>query len=159
MSHEYNKLGDGDMPLMEKLAFNLSSDNSSREFNCTLRWMIYKIVEANNGITYAHLKKILRGEYGIDKRVVDIAISTLTSRTLFCAITKWKAAHSVGEVGLHLYAKTDDNQMFKQWMDATLAEFPELAVFKPRVEMLKTQSPRNRQNHSPNTDKHEGRAT
>jgi hypothetical protein len=132
-----------DVSHVEKLSFNLSSDPSSREFQTTLRWLIYKIVEANPHITYVRLKKILHGEYGIDKRLVDTAISSLTSPTLFDCLTKWKNPRmdNVGaEIGIHLSVKESPSAQFQEWKLQILLEFPELQQLRAPV------VPRNKQN-------------
>lgn len=117
---------------MEKLSFLLSRSTDSRAFNCALRWIIYHIVEANRGITFVQLKKILRGEYGIDKRVLDTTISSLTSPTMFHSITKWRnprMEEAGAEIGIHLSARP--SELFNTWMTMTLRDFPELASFQP----------------------------
>lgn len=126
-----------DIALLEKLSFNLSRDPSTREFNCTLRWIIYRIVEANKGITYAKLKQILRGEYGVDKSVMDTTISSLTSPTLLNCLTKWRnpRMEDVGaEIGIHLYVRDQESETFTQWKNMVLKEFPELATFVAPVD-------------------------
>lgn len=120
---------------VEKISFNLSSDPNGRAFSCTLRWIIFKIVEANKNITYVNLKKILRGEFGIDKQYMDTAISSLTSPMLLNGLSKWRNPRmkDVGpEIGIHLFAK-NESEVFKDWKATTLREFPELESFVPPV--------------------------
>ena len=120
---------------VEKLSFNLSSDPNGRAFSCTLRWIIFKIVEANKNITYVNLKKILRGEFGIDKQFMDTAISSLTSPMLLNGLSKWRnpRMEDVGpEIGIHLSVRTDSD-VFECWKETTLREFPELGSFVPPV--------------------------
>lgn len=121
---------------LEKLSFNLSCSPNSRAFNCTLRWIIYKIVEANKGITYVQLKKILRGEFGIDRRLLDTTISSLTSPLLLNCLNKWRNPRTVSvgaDVGIHLSVRENLSETFTLWRDRVLAEFPELADFNPPV--------------------------
>lgn len=120
---------------VEKISFNLSSDPNGRAFSCTLRWIIFKIVEANDNITYVNLKKILRGEFGIDKQYLDTAISSLTSPMLLDGLSKWRNPRmkDVGpEIGIHLFAR-NESEVFKDWKATTLQEFPELESFTPPV--------------------------
>lgn len=120
---------------VEKISFNLSGDPTGRAFSCTLRWIIFKIVEANKNITYVNLKKILRGEFGIDKQYMDTAISSLTSPMLLNGISKWRNPRmkDVGpEIGIHLSAK-EESSVFEDWKAMTLREFPELESFVPPV--------------------------
>ena len=136
MSHDQTTDTTPDVSMLEKLSFNLSGDPNSREFNCTLRWIIYKIVEANKGITYVNLKKILRGEYGIDKRVMDTAISSLTSATLFNCITKWRNPKLIDvgeEVGIHLFVNETESETFTSWKAQIGQDFPELGEFRAPV--------------------------
>jgi len=135
-----------DLALLEKLIFNLSMDPNTREFNCTLRWLIYQIVKANKGITYVKLKQILRGEYGIDKKLMDTAISSMTSTSLFNCLTKWRNPRmkDVGaEVGIHLSVREVESETFTMWKTQITAEFPELSQFRAPVI-----SPRNEANHN-----------
>lgn len=135
-----------ELALLERLIFNLSRDPESREFNCTLRWIIYEIVKANKGITYVQLKKILRGEYGIDKKLMDTAISSLTSTSLFNCLSKWRnpRMRDVGaEIGIHLSVREVESETFTLWKSQITAEFPELLQFRSPV-----LSSRNEANHN-----------
>ncbi len=130
---------------IEKISTNLCADTQSKAFHTTLRWIIFKIVEANHGITYVQLKKILRGEYGIDKKFMDTAINSLTSRSLLNGLNKWRN-HNVGaedtsEVGIHLHVRRNSEQ-FRIWSELSLVEFPELSFFSPPVQITSHRSPR-----------------
>lgn len=125
------------MASRQKISANLSSDTSSPEFQSTLRWVIFKIVQANKGITFVRIKQIMRGEYGItDKRLLDAAISSMTSPTLLNCLTKWhnpRMKDAGTEIGIHLYARPDDCSSLRCWLETTAEEFPELAHFVPPV--------------------------
>lgn len=117
---------------LEKLSFNMSSDTASRCYQVTLRYVIYKIVSANKGITYVNLKKILHGEYGYDKRLLDAAINSLTSKNMFDGLDKWRnpKCQDVGaEIGIHLFAKETPSPRFSSWIGEAEMEFPELKEF------------------------------
>lgn len=119
---------------MERISQHLCSDSASPEFQSTLRWIIYKIVATNKGITYVQLKKILRGEYGIDKRLLDTAISSLTSPTLLNGLKKWRnrRMQEVGsEIGIHLFLHNEESDNFRQWRELTVKKYPELEFFTP----------------------------
>lgn len=126
---------------MEKISQHLCSDPTSHEFLTTLRWMIYRIVGANKGITYVQLKKILRGEYGINRPLMDTAISSLTSPTLLGGLTKWRnhrMQDSGSDIGIHLFVMRDETSTFRCWREASLIRYPELESFNPPA---KTRSP------------------
>lgn len=117
---------------LDKVSSNLASPRSSDMFQTTLRWLIYKIVEANKAITLVQLKKTLRHEYGIDRSVIDPAVSSLTSSSLLNGIKKWRnprMREAGDDVGIHLFIHAEQNATFSQWCDLATSKYPELVDF------------------------------
>ncbi len=129
-----NIYGGSPLPSVEKLSLNLG-DPSSRAFQTTLRWIIFRIVEDNKGITFVQLKKLLRGEFGIDKKYVGPAVSSLTSAALLNGLTKWtnpKMKDIGADIGIHLFVRPSEaGDVFDEWRSRALSEFPELNSFVP----------------------------
>lgn len=119
-----------------KVSANLASPVQSDEFQTTLRWIIYKIVEANKGCTYVELKKVLRGEYGIARHIIEPALSSLTSTTLLNGLTKWRNPRmkdAGAEIGIHLFVCKEESDLFSVWRDLSLSKYPELCDFSAPI--------------------------
>lgn len=135
MSYQCGAPNDDDyaqMRSLDRVSSNLASPRSSESFQTTLRWVIYKIVEANKGITLVQLKKLLRAEYGIDRSVIDPALAALTSSTLLNGIKKWRNPRmkDAGEdVGYHLFVHAEQRPAFAMWCDFAANKHPELLGF------------------------------
>jgi hypothetical protein len=128
----------------EKFSFNLLHP-TERAFDVTVMFIVYKTIERNNSITLNQLKWLLQTEYMLDGQVVDGAVASLTSKTLFNSVSRWalsgktpvngnraqQAKRNAGTV--HLRAKTEDSPEFTKWLERAMQEYPEFAHFQPPV--------------------------
>lgn len=121
---------------LENLVSNLASQTNSRAFQSTLRYMLFRLIERNKGITLAKLKRYFVTTYMVDKKAVDAAIASLTASTLFDCVDKWqnpKCAHLGTEIGTHLFVKDTLPGPFESWVASICREHPELMSYEAEL--------------------------
>lgn len=95
-------------------------------------YMVYTTIKANDNITLNRLKRALYTELMMKEAVVEGAVASLASKSLFDAITKWQkpATASSPEV-IHLRTTKNPSPEFDAWFKLALDRHPELLTFKP----------------------------
>lgn len=110
-------------------------DPAGRSFNIVVLYIVYKTIEANDNITLNKLKRVLDSDLMLKDSVVDGAVASLSSRSVYNAVTRWVRPKSAPEI-THLHVKKASDQEdadFSKWLVATTEEFPELLLFNPTV--------------------------
>lgn len=110
----------------EKLSFNLLNPDS-KAFNTTILFIVYKTIERNKSITLNQLKWLLNSEYMLANNRVEGATASLTSKNLFNCVSRWQPPRNTDTIHLRPRA----NAEFAKWLEQTLNEYPELAIFSP----------------------------
>ena len=111
----------------EKFSSNLLHPEE-RAFNLTVLYIVYKTVERNPSITLNQLRWTLFHEYMLQNCVVDGAIASLTSKSLFNCISRWTPPRKNDTI--HLRTR-QDAPAFQEWLTRTLVDHPELEIFTP----------------------------
>lgn len=110
----------------EKFSFNLLHPEH-RAFDITILYMVYKTVERNTSITINQLKWVLENEYLIRENIIDGALSSLTSKSLFACISRWSPPTNANATHLRTKKSAD----FDKWLAQSLKDYPELSIFTP----------------------------
>lgn len=96
-----------------------------RAFNVTVLYIVYKTIEKNRSITLNQLRWILFHEYMLQNSIVDGAVASLTSKTLFNCVSRWSPPRKSDTIHL----RTKEEAAFDNWLKKTTDERPELLIF------------------------------
>lgn len=110
----------------EKLSFNLLHPES-KAFNITILFIVYKTIDRNKAITLNQLKWLLNSEYMLANTLVEGAVASLTSKSLFNCVSRWQPPRNTDTV--HLRPRPANE--FSKWLEQNLKDYPELAIFNP----------------------------
>jgi hypothetical protein len=103
-----------------------------RPFSIAVLYIVYKTIEANDNITLYKLKRLLSSDLMIADSVINGAVASLSSKSVFNVVNKWTKpkTDSTNEV-VHLRLYRETNTEFQTWLTSATHEFPELVSFTP----------------------------
>ena len=117
----------GEIDAKEKLSGILLRPNE-RAFGIAVLYIVYRTIEANDNITLNKLKRLLNSDLLLKDEVIEGAVASLSSRSLFNVVNKW-IKPSANDV-IHLRVHREITPEFNSWLLATLADYPELNAFQ-----------------------------
>lgn len=122
----------------EKFAAGLMRQASAENYTSIVLYIVYKTIEANDNITLNQLRWALGAEYLLKDDVIDGAVASLTSKSIFNCVKRYQPPRAKvrtisGAKPVHLRAIKQDVGEFKTWLAALLITQPELAVFRPQT--------------------------
>lgn len=121
----------------EKFSFNLLHPED-RAFDITVLYMVYRTIEQNQSITLNQLRWMLYHEYMLQNTVVDGAVASLTSKSLFDCVSRWTPPRKNDTI--HLRTRKG-SAAFDEWLSRNTAERPELLIFTPPIFSAKGNQP------------------
>lgn len=120
------------LSIKEQLAFNLFSQDADR-YQTTLTYVVYKTIEVNKTITLNQLKWLLHNELLLDVTHVESVVASLTSKTLFNTISRWRDTRQGNRSDtMHLRYRPPAPE-FSAWVSAAVVKYPELQSFVPSL--------------------------
>lgn len=118
--------------LMLKQQFGVLMGKRDDSYHVAVMYLVYKTIEVNSQITINRLKALLTTEYLIEDGVIEGAITSLMSRSMFDCVSRWRnPGKPVGETQLSITKPPPDE--FCKWLSMTTTQYPELLVFIPPV--------------------------
>lgn len=115
-----------------KQQFGVLMGKRDDSYHIAVMYIVYKTIEVNSQITINRLKALLTTEYLIEESVIDGAIASLMSRSMFDCVSRWRnPGKPVGETQLSITKPPPEE--FCKWMTRTTDQYPELSVFIPPV--------------------------
>ncbi len=115
--------------MKERFSGNLLNQDDP-VYKTTVLYMTYKTVAANPGITVNQLRWLLNTEFLIKEEVVDGAVASLTSKSLFGCVSRWQPP---GKGTVHLRVRSDVPPEFQEWLENNLKDHEELNVFEASI--------------------------
>lgn len=109
-----------------KIAFNLLSPDKAQP---TILYIVYSTIKANSSITLNQLRWLLHTEFLFPEALIDSAVGTLSSDSLFHIVNKWWAADRPDVIRLSVKATPDE--AFNVWLAEFYEAYPELRLFVP----------------------------
>ena len=95
-------------------------------------YIVYKTIEANDNITLNKLKRLLNSDLLIKPEVIDGAVASLSSASIFNVVSKWIRPYEKNQSEvIHLRLTKEPAPEFVTWVGLALKEFPELSAFIP----------------------------
>ena len=117
--------------LKQKLGSNLSGVDEDARF-ASVMYFAYKTLAANRKMTVLKLKALLCVEYLIKEDLLEAAISSLVSRSMFNCVKRWRdPERPIGEMYISVVEPPPPE--FEEWLARTEAKYPELSVFVPPI--------------------------
>ncbi len=117
--------------LKQKLGLNLSGRDPDAHF-ATVMYISYKTILANTRMTVKKLKALLCVEYLIKEDVLESAVSTLVSRSLFACVKRWRDPDKpINDMSISIVEPIPVE--FAEWLSRTEIKYPELSVFDPPI--------------------------
>lgn len=115
----------------QKLGANLSGLDPDAQF-ATVMYFAYKTIASNTRMTVKKLKALLCVEYLIKEDVLEGALSSLVSRSMFACVKRYRSPERpIDDMSLSLVQPTPEE--FGAWLSRAEDKYPELSQFKPPV--------------------------
>lgn len=117
--------------LKQRLGMTLSGHDPEAQFAAVM-YMSYKTISANTRMTVKKLKALLCVEYLIKEEMLESAVSTLVSRSMFACVKRWRDPEKpISDMSLSVFEECPVE--FQEWLKRTEQKHPELSVFEPPI--------------------------
>lgn len=124
--------------LKQRLGLNLSGSDKEAQF-ATVLYFCYKTIACNTQLTVKKLKALLCVEYLISEDLVEAAVSTLVSRSMFNCVTRYRnPERPISDMAISVVKPPPPE--FEEWLARTEKKYPELSVFDPPMYQQKTKN-------------------
>src|SRR5476651_2466850 len=111
-----------DIQAKEKLASSLMRPEDREQYTSTILYMVFRTIEANDNITLNQLRWTLSAEYLLRDEVIEGAVASLTSKSIFNCVRRYQKPRSklrsaTDSQPVHLRACADKPQEFSSWLN------------------------------------------